>query len=138
MSERWLAKNTCSPRMKKFSSPMLSEHISGESSTVLSRSSTLSRGLPPVVSWTSRRSRAQPLVQLAGRSPVHRVRPVGLRACTCSTAAPASAAAIPCATISSGCSGRFGLASLPWMPPVRAQVMTTGSVLGNRLIRRPG
>ena len=51
MSERWLAKNTCSPRMKKFSSPMFSEHISGDSSTVFNRSSTGSVGEPPVVSW---------------------------------------------------------------------------------------
>ena len=51
MSERWLAKKTCSPRMKKFSSPMFSEHISGSSRTVFSRSSTDRRGLPPVVSW---------------------------------------------------------------------------------------
>ena len=52
MSSRWLGKNTCSPRMKKFSSPMFSEHISGDSRTVLMRSSIGSRGLPPVVSWT--------------------------------------------------------------------------------------
>ena len=51
MSERWLAKKTCSPRMKKFSSPMFRLHISGLSSTVFSRSSTGSVGLPPVVSW---------------------------------------------------------------------------------------
>ena len=31
---------------------MFSEHISGASRTVVIRSSTLSRGLPPVVSWT--------------------------------------------------------------------------------------
>src|SRR3954452_4697292 len=55
--------------------------------------------------------------------------PSGLRAWTCRMAAPAAAAATPWATISSGCSGRFGLASLPWMPPVRAQVMTTGSAI---------
>src|SRR5204862_6936532 len=40
-------------------------------------------------------------------------------------AAPSRHAAIPCSTISSGCSGRFGLASLPWMPPVSAQVIMT-------------
>src|SRR6266545_837520 len=40
-------------------------------------------------------------------------------------AAPSRHAAIPCSTISSGCSGRFGLASLPWMPPVSAQVRMT-------------
>src|SRR4051795_10635728 len=44
----------------------------------------------------------------------------------CRIAAPARAAATPWATISSGCSGRLGLASLPWIPPVRAHVMTTG------------
>src|SRR5215213_5906848 len=35
---------------------------------------------------------------------------------------------MPWETISSGCSGRFGLASLPWMPPVSAQVMITLAV----------
>ena len=39
--------------------------------------------------------------------------------------APARQAAMPWDTISSGCSGKWGLASLPWMPPVSAQVMIT-------------
>src|SRR5690348_17238928 len=55
--------------------------------------------------------------------------PSGLRAWTCRMAAPSRQAATPCATISSGCSGRFGFASLPWMPPVRAQVMMTLSLI---------
>src|SRR5215204_3046725 len=54
--------------------------------------------------------------------------PSGLRACTCRIAAPARQASTPCSTISSGCSGRLGFASLPWIPPVRAQVMITGSL----------
>src|SRR3954452_3167938 len=49
--------------------------------------------------------------------------PSGSRACTCSTAAPASQAAMPCATISSGCSGRLGQSALVCAPPVSAQVM---------------
>src|SRR3954462_2793567 len=51
--------------------------------------------------------------------------PSGLRAWTCRIAAPARQAAMPWATISSGCSGRLGLASLPWMARVRAQVIIT-------------
>ena len=94
--------------------PMFSEHISGARRTVVIRSSTLSRGLPPVVSWMIASVRAQPVVQLGVDRRVHRVRPVGgLRACTWSTAAPAFHAAMPCSTISSGCSGSAG-----W-PPCR-------------------
>ena len=58
---------------------MFSEHISGESSTVFSRSSTGSRGLPPVVSWTTAsvsahsRSCSSPVDRR-----VHRVRAVGV------------------------------------------------------------
>jgi hypothetical protein len=55
--------------------------------------------------------------------------PSGFLAWTCRIAAPASHAATPCSTISSGCSGRLEFASLPWMPPVRAHVMITGSPL---------
>ena len=58
---------------------MFSEHISGASRTVVIRSSTLSRGLPPVVSWMiASRLGAQPVVQLGVDRRVHRVRPVGV------------------------------------------------------------
>ena len=79
MSERWLAKNTCSPRMKKFSSPMFSEHISGREQ----------HGVEPLLDRQPRAAagreldhrvglRAQPLVQLAVDRRVHRVRAVGV------------------------------------------------------------
>src|SRR5437773_7543418 len=51
------------------------------------------------------------------------LRPSGSRAWTCRTAAPASHAAMPCATISSGCSGRLGQSAFVCAPPVRAHVM---------------
>src|SRR5262245_27904705 len=49
--------------------------------------------------------------------------PSGSRAWIWITAAPAFQAAIPCSTISSGCSGRLGQSALLCAPPVSAQVM---------------
>src|SRR3954452_18873796 len=49
--------------------------------------------------------------------------PSGSRAWMWSTAAPARHAAMPCSTISSGCSGRFGQSAFVCAPPVSAQVM---------------
>src|SRR5690606_5185682 len=49
----------------------------------------------------------------------------GLRACRCSTAAPASAAATDSSMICAGVSGRYGDWLGVWMEPVTAQVTIT-------------
>ncbi len=49
----------------------------------------------------------------------------GSRACRCRIEAPASAAAIASAAISSGVSGRYSDIVGVWMEPVTAQVMMT-------------
>ena len=125
-----MAKKTCSPRIKKFRSPMLSEHISGASSTVFSHSSTGNTGLPPVVSWITASVSAHNLsCNSASISESIVFEPSGFLAWTCRVAAPAIQAATPCSTISSSCSRRLGFVSLPWIPSVRAHVMITGSPL---------
>jgi len=53
--------------------------------------------------------------------------PLGFRAWTWTTDAPAFSAAAAAFPISSGVSGMFGFASLPWTPPVSAAVTMTGS-----------
>ena len=78
MSERWFGKKTCSPAMKKLSSPMFSEHISGASSTVVSRSSTASRGDAAGRELDDRVGLgAQAPVQLVVDAAIHRVGAVG-------------------------------------------------------------
>src|SRR5690349_17911512 len=107
---------------------MLSEATSGLScSAGCSRSSTLIVGAPPVVRFTTTfdafliagRKRMNIFGSCVGRPSA------GSRACRCTIAAPASAAPIAPAAISSGVTGRCGDIDGVWIEPVTAQVMMT-------------
>src|SRR5262245_1770368 len=103
--------------------PMLRDATSGLNVAAgRTRSSIDMVGAPPVVMFTTTGQRC--LITLrngANASGVWSGRPsCGLRACRCTTAAPASAAAISWAVI-----GRCGDIDGVWIEPVTAQVMMT-------------
>src|SRR5438309_9055345 len=108
--------------------PMLTEATSGLScSAGCSRSSTVMVGAPPVVRLTTTFEAAL----IAGKKRMNIFgscvgRPsAGSRACRCTIAAPACAAPIAPAAISSGVTGRCGDIVGVWIAPVTAQVMMT-------------
>ena len=95
--------------MAKFIEPILSEHISGlATSGAASRCSTVMLRPPPVVTLITASvdclMRGRNCMNTAG-SGVGRPS-FGSRACRCRIEAPASAAAMDCAAISSGVNGR--------------------------------
>src|SRR5712691_6576896 len=107
---------------------MLSEATSGLSrSAGCSRSSMLIVGAPPVVRL---RTTSQAAL-IFGRNCLNTsgscvgLPSFGLRACRCTIAAPALAAPIAPAAISSGVTGRCGDMLGVWIEPVTAQVMMT-------------
>src|SRR3954452_7040380 len=107
---------------------MLSEATSGlKVAAGLTRSSIVMVGAPPVVMFTTTGERC--LITLrkgAKASGVWSGRPsCGLRACKCTTAAPASAAPIAASAISWAVIGRCGDIDGVWIEPVTAQVMMT-------------
>ena len=107
---------------------MLSEATSGlKVAAGFTRSSTVMVGEPPVVMFTTTGERC--LITLrkgANASGVWSGRPsCGLRACRCTTAAPASAAPIAASAICCAVIGRCGDIDGVWIEPVTAQVMMT-------------
>src|SRR5436190_21948807 len=107
---------------------MLSEATSGLSrSAGCSRSSMLMVGAPPVVRLTTTSEAAL----IFGRNCLNTagscvgLPSFGLRACRCTIAAPACAAPIAAAAISSGVIGRCGGMLGVWIEPVTAHVMMT-------------
>ena len=112
----------------KFIDPMLSDAISGLArSAAASRSSSDMPWPPPVVMLTT----ALVASLICGRNCMNTAgsgvgRPsLGLRACKCSIAAPALAAPMAPAAISSGVIGRYGVIDGVWIEPVTAQEMMT-------------
>ena len=123
--------------MPKFIEPMLSEHISGlATSGAASRCSTVMLRPPPVVTLMTASvdclMRGRNCMNTAG-SGVGRPS-LGSRACRWRIEAPASAAAIDCAAISSGVKGSALDIVGVWMPPVMAQVMMTLSDRGFAIV----
>src|SRR6516225_5288946 len=108
--------------------PMLREATSGlKVAAGLTRSSTVMPIPPPVVRFTMQLERC--LITLrngAKASGVWSGRPsLGLRACRCTIAAPASAAPTAASAISSAVMGRCGDIDGVWIEPVTAQVIMT-------------
>src|SRR6185503_4588734 len=108
--------------------PMLRLATSGlKVAAGFTRSSTVMVGAPPVVMFTTQSERC--LITLrngANASGDWSGRPsLGLRACKCTTAAPASAAPMAASAISSAVIGRWGDIDGVWIEPVTAQVMMT-------------
>src|ERR1700733_5802645 len=112
----------------KFIEPMLSEHISGEKAAAAAmRSSIVIMKLPPVVMLTT----ASVDCLMTGRkrlnsagSPEGR-RLEGAGACRCRISAPAFAAPIACAAMSSGLYGSASDMVGVWIEPVIAQLTIT-------------
>src|SRR5213596_2403812 len=107
---------------------MLSDATSGfRRSAGCSRSSMLMVGAPPVVRLTTTSEAAL----IFGRNCLNTagscvgLPSFGLRACRCTIAAPACAAPIAAAAISSGVTGRYGDMLGVWIEPVTAHVMMT-------------
>src|SRR5205814_4824153 len=112
----------------KFIEPMFSERSSGRNRRPAAvRSSSDMPCPPPVVMLTT----ASQLDAISGRNRANTSgsgvgRPsAGSRACRCTIAAPACAAPIAPAAISSGVTGRCGDIVGVWIAPVTAQVMMT-------------
>src|SRR4029078_4116652 len=108
--------------------PMLSEATSGlKCAAGRTRSSAALAAAPPVVMFTTTGERC--LITLrngANASGVWSGRPsCGFRACRCTTAAPASAAAVAWSAICCAVTGRCGDIDGVWIEPVTAQVMMT-------------
>src|SRR6267143_3599003 len=107
---------------------MLSDATSGfRRSAGCSRSSMLMVGAPPVVRLTTTSEAAlifgRNCLKTAGSCVG--LPSFGFRACRCTIAAPALAAPIAPAAISSGVTGRYGDMLGVWIEPVTAQVMMT-------------
>ena len=120
---------------------MLSEAISGlKAAAGATRCSTVMPMPPPVVMLMTQLERC--LITLrngANASGDWSGRPsLGLRACRCTTAAPASAAPMAASAISLAVIGRCGDIDGVWIEPVTAQVMMTLRLLamGRFLCRR--
>ena len=108
--------------------PMLSDAISGlKVAAGATRCSTVMPMPPPVVMLTTQLERC--LITLrngANASGDWSGRPsLGLRACRCTMAAPASAAPMAASAISLAVIGRCGDIEGVWIEPVTAQVMMT-------------
>ena len=120
----------------KFIEPMLRLASSGRQAAAgRMRSTTVMPGAPPVVRLQTTFERC--LMERRNGSKASGVctgRPsTGSRACRCTTAAPASAAAPAAREISSAVTGRCGDMEGVWMPPVTAQVMITLLAIGRSL-----
>src|SRR6185312_6004613 len=107
---------------------MLSEATSGLNVAAgRTRSSAVMVGAPPVVMFTTTLERCLITFRNGAKaSGVWSGRPsLGLRACRCTMAAPASAAPIAASAISLAVMGRCGDMDGVWIEPVTAQVMMT-------------
>lgn len=120
----------------KFIDPMFNEATSGcHVAAGRTRSSMLIVGAPPVVMLITQSLRCL-IVCKKGKNAcgVWSGRPsLGLRACRCTTAAPALAAPMAASAISLALTGRCGDIDGVWMAPVTAQVIITLRGLGMRL-----